>query len=69
MAKRTPGNLLVCLAAAAVYCYLAGLESIKNNFPVLCPGLVPGFSVNEIPDLTGKVSARERVVARLLLKY
>lgn len=46
---------MTTLVAAGVYAYLASLEGIKNVFPILSFGVVPGFSVDDMPDLSGKV--------------
>ena len=47
--------VVVVVVLGALYSYASNLDSIKNVLPILSIGLVPGFSVDEIPDLTGKV--------------
>ena len=52
---RWPLLAVVALLLAGVYQYMASIESIKNVFPFLSLGMVPGYAVDEVPNLTGKV--------------
>eukprot|EP00750_Incisomonas_marina_P014863 INCI17912.1.p1 GENE.INCI17912.1~~INCI17912.1.p1 ORF type:complete len:376 (-),score=65.20 INCI17912.1:801-1928(-) len=53
---RWPLLAVVALLLAGVYQYMASIESIKNVFPFLSLGMVPGYAVDEVPNLTGKTA-------------